>query len=132
MNKEELKSEIKKEFGTIQRFGRVAGIDRGKLLFAVSKNAKQESIDRLEKVFRSFKGKEHREMITEADRLNIELQVFRHFRTRRRFVRAFPNLLTDKFLSDLILGKIKYKSSRVDNVVDILRDLDAIKKPNLV
>ena len=58
MNREELKSEIKKEFGTIQRFGRVAGIDREKLLFAISKKANQDKIDDLERCSNRSKEKE--------------------------------------------------------------------------
>ncbi|MCK5642201.1 MAG: hypothetical protein KAJ19_15455 [Gammaproteobacteria bacterium] len=131
MNREELKSEIKKEFGTIQRFGRVAGIDREKLLFAISKKANQDKIDALEKVFKSFKGKGNEEMITTVDRLRVETQIFKHFRKRQIFRRKFP-LFTDKFLSDFLNGKKKYRSARVEKLFQVLNDLDENQSENFI
>lgn len=128
MNRHELKIAIKQTFGTMARFARIAGIDRLKLWDIIAgRNTDRYSLIQAEETFNRFKSLSSVETVTIETRKKIDLQIFTHFKTRSRLVRAYPQF-NDPFISNLINGKIQYHSKRVDKLVEILDKLDCKQK----
>ncbi len=124
MNKQEIKEQIKESFGTMARFSRIAGIKASDVWFVLSpRNKDEQAVKEMFVVFKSFRNIHCNEQITDQERSWIEGEIFFQFKTRSRLTRAFPQF-SDSFLSNLINGKLKYKTKRVEKLVEILKELD--------
>lgn len=118
MTKDALKEKIKKKFGTISNFSRVAGLDRYRLQIVFNKNTKptKEELEAIHQACKDNKAKETGDLIDPGKLEQLKARMTEYGGVYK-FCKDYPNYQYDPIYK-LISGKKKRNSDLVKRLFD--------------